>query len=267
MRRTPGKVRLTPPPTNLERMQNNTRLLDWDQYRRCCFATGNTEEIDQRVGLLEEYLWGLLSVLKERNRSHDEVLLTQLQLCLADETEERRFIEEDADLLPYHLFNAVTQAAIVELLVEDEERQRNEIVHEHAAATGQIVVQLENIDRMLISTEFFDSMFLKLCQTQPHWMWRRLTELEREFTECPEYAKVAVIEGEEAVSRRQLESDYVTCVATALEMRAFAEKTILLTACAVPEGISAGALMEDSAVMIQAAFRGLRVRRWGLPCK
>lgn len=240
--------------------RSSSFLLDWYAYRDKCFASFDTEESDCRVGLLEEYLSGLLVCLQERNRSRNDLVAKRFSLILADEAEERRFIEEDAHLLAHKAFNETTQQAIVDTVAELEDDARDTIEQEYVRFALQVTQKAESLGRKTIATELLDSVFLKLCQVQPQWMWRRLNNLLGDENATLKAARELVY-NDESRARAGILREYTEYVADSQVALAAAEKQLLLLAWELPGDQTAQRIMEESSVRIQSAFRGWKARK------
>lgn len=243
---------------------SSSQLLDWHAYSDECHAASyDPEESQVRAGLVEAYLLGLLPILKERNRSRRAVVAAQLSLLVSDEAENRRFLNEDAHLLAHKTFTEMTQAAVVDAVAAMEAAGREAIKEEHIAFAVRATDQLEGLVRRTITIEFLDSVFLKLCQTQPQWMWRRLDAFmnnDADGGSANTPAAMAVFRAE-AAARALVASDHGAYVGACYAALATAEKRQLLSQWSVAARPTARDVLDTSATSVQAAFRGWRARQ------
>lgn len=248
-----------PPPRNL--MPLSTVLVDWDSLKCAALLSVMPEEGEQRAGLVEEYLWGYINILRQRNSAAVEIAAREKSSFLRDEEEERRFLAEDADRYALRTFITDTEKKCVEVLVDWEEQSRAELMKAHREYLGEAFNLLEELHRMHVSTQAFDSVFLKLCQVNPYWMWRKLKFIEVEQEEMERRRAQEEIVAEERVARREMINDYNRCFTLALEMKAFVEKADIYRTHEVFFTDTCAVIMEDSAIKIQAALRGFLSRK------
>lgn len=248
-----------PPPKQLTPL--SSVLVDWESLKTSSFLSIMPEEGTQRIGLIEEYLWEYLTLLKMRNNSKAEVIDRERTSFFLDEAEERNFMIQDGTHFALNHFILETEHKEIEVFCEWEEAARQQIVKAYNEYVLMTLVVREEIFRMHIVTEAFDSVFLKVCQVNPHWMWRKLKFIEVEQWEAMRKAERVALAEEEKASRRVLTSSYREQCIVILEMLAKAEKAGIFENHRVIFVSTCRDTLEDSAIKIQAAWRGCRSRR------
>eukprot|EP00796_Vickermania_ingenoplastis_P011926 gene11926-8207_t len=251
-RQRPGVAK--PPPQGLEPMAS--KLVDWDSLKMSAFLSFMPDEGEQRAGIIEEYLWGYINILREKNSDRAAVQTREMTSFLKDEEEERRFLVEDTDCLALRMFIAETEKKGVELVESWEEESRALLLTAHKEYLAEAVCVEEEIHRMHVATQAFDSVFLKLCQVNPYWIWRKLQFVEDEQREREFQQQRDALSLEEREDRRRLIQEYNRCYTLAVEMLAFSEKIDMYQKHEMLFTHSCRVVSEDSAIKIQAAFRG-----------
>lgn len=148
----------------------------WDAYRLFCVSStappAFTEELPafaekemaDRLGLVEDYLTGWDAVTRACHASHAKLCCRARQSLEADEAEERRFISEDADYMPYWLFARVISEAAQRRLVSLEEAARQSVVVAFFdSLRACVLTQYEQLRRMQVTSEALDSLAVKAC--------------------------------------------------------------------------------------------------------
>lgn len=214
-----------------------------------------------REAIIEEACWGYIDILRKRNKDKTLVVQRELASLQADEQEERRFLEEDADELPFRLFLFLTNQKAQDTLSLWEQESRALILESYNLYSFEALMMMEEVGRMQIVTEAFDSCFLKLCQVNPFWMWRKLKFLESMERDAAFKAQqIALHQGEQA-ARKDLIKGFNSEYLLALVTFARSEKQYIFHCHRLVFFNTCTELLEGSAIAIQAAFRGYQVRR------
>ncbi|KAG5495160.1 hypothetical protein JKF63_02214 [Porcisia hertigi] len=268
-----------------------TEHLDrWDTYRLCCISAtnvngscGDESELHERLGIVEGYLTDYDSLYREM---HKELLATyaqEINRTLADEAEERRFLQEDAAWLPWKLFVETSYAQALELVAGQEAQVRHSIVAAYAASLMGLLLPFEELQRMRLTWEALDSLALKACIVGRYGV--REGQLAR--TSIPGYVYGSTFppsasEAAAAAAVRRLLTDEWEerqgillarrqYVATSLLSQAFDEKCRSFASAAL-SGMptlprlrgnrpwTARQALDVSATSIQSAYRGYRAR-------
>lgn len=248
-----------PPPLSIVPL--STKLVDWSTLQVAAQLSIMPEEGEMREQIIEDSLWGYVGILRKRNKDHFLVLQREIDSLVLDESEERRFLEEDVHELPLRLFLYLTNQKAQNSLFTWEENSRASITEAYHQFSCEALAIKEEVDRMQIAMEAFDSCFLKLCQVNPFWMWRKLQFLEDMEKETTFKNQREALYHEEQVARKmligQLNSSYVLALVTFV----WSEKKYLYKRHAVIFFNTCRELLEESAITIQAAFRGFQVRQ------
>lgn len=248
-----------PPPQNLTPV--STVLVDWDALQVSSLQSVMPEEGEQRSYLVEEYLWEYLQILKEKHQCAKAVHDRERHTLLLDEAEERRFIEEDGDHLALRGFLKFTVENTQDIFMDLENSCRTSIFQSYMNFMIEALSIWEDLHRMHIVIQAFDSVFLKLCQVNPFWMWRKLKFVEELATEEKNKKEQLALWEEQGIQRQKLIGDFNQWYAVAVEMLAMSEKAELYQRHMIRFTDTCHLLMVDAAVKIQSCFRGFRVRR------
>lgn len=248
-----------PPPLSIVPL--SPKLVDWSTLQVAAQLSIMPKEGEMREQIIEDSLWGYVNIMRKRNIDRFLVLQREIDSLVLDEGEERRFLEEDAHELPLRLFLYVTNQKAQNSLFTWEKNSRASITETYHQFSCVALVIKEEVDRMQISMEALDSCFLKLCQVNPFWMWRKLQFLEDMEKETTFKNQRQAVYHEEKVARKMLIDQFNSSYALALETFVWSEKQYLYQRHAVIFFNTCRELLEESAISIQAAFRGFQVRR------
>ncbi|GET91943.1 hypothetical protein, conserved [Leishmania tarentolae] len=142
-------------------------LDEWDSYRLFCIsataADGDAGELQDRLGIVEEYLTDYEALCRALHKSKRTTHAQEIHRLLADEAEERRFLNEDSAMLPWTLFIKLSFSYAQELVVENETTMRHSIVALYTASLPALLFSFENVQRMQLTWEALDSVALKAC--------------------------------------------------------------------------------------------------------
>ncbi|KPA81141.1 hypothetical protein ABB37_04485 [Leptomonas pyrrhocoris] len=149
----------------------------WDVYRLSCISALSSsacvegglqvideDEVQDRLGLVEEYLSAWDALQWKLLRSTARVCRRERERLVANEAAERRLIEGDSAFLPYKPFpGAMLSDAFHPLLVhESEARQR--IFQEYTDCfSTNLFNAYEALRRMGVTYEALDSLVIKAC--------------------------------------------------------------------------------------------------------
>ncbi|ORC91527.1 putative DNA-damage inducible protein DDI1-like protein [Trypanosoma theileri] len=226
------------------------------------------EEGVARTELMEEYLIGLTRLVRMRNALFNEAYDNALQVLVRDETVEREFIEEDSNALVWWSFIEYTSEEARRVLERREETERLRIIDAFFVSALSDMSHFETIHRQHVATQFLDSCFLKLCQVKPGWMWRRVPPvLDDEDSSIPRTVRaplwVGELSAEESEARKRITNNFFSGFSLILEVFTTTEKRLMhsnhvkdFQSYVVPLSE-----MEKKATLIQATFRGYRVRQ------
>ncbi|CBZ37341.1 hypothetical protein, conserved [Leishmania donovani] len=262
-------------------------LDSWDAYRLFCIsaaaADGDEGELQDRLGIVEEYLTEYEGLCRVFHKAQRTTHAQEIRRLLADEAEERRFLKEDADSLPWKLFIDMSFACAQELVVEHETKMRHGIVVAYTASFTELLFPYETLQRMRLTWEALDSLALKACIVGRYGV--REGQLAR--TSIPGYtadstfppsARAAAAAGtvrsllaEEHQERQEIIEARGQHVAAALLLLASSEKFRSFASASVcgmrllPQlrsnlASTARQALDNSATRIQSAYRGYRVR-------
>lgn len=248
-----------PPPQHLRPV--SVQLVDWETLKVGALNSYLPDEGTQRAGLIEEYLWGYINILRQRNKDASQINWRIRTSFLRDEEEERRFIAEDGDCFALRSFITETEKAAIEVIESWEAQSREALLTAHKEYLAESFAILEEIHRMHVATQAFDSCFLKRCQINPHWMWRKLQFIEDGARErAVRQAQLEVMDMEKAERRKMIATFNENYVLGFLSI-AFVEKVDMYEKHRIDFTDSCRDILEDSAIKIQAAFRGYISRR------
>ncbi|KAH9593168.1 IQ motif [Trypanosoma melophagium] len=252
--------------SELSEIQLPTALLS---YWGLPFHSELPEEGVARTELMEEYLIGLTRLVRMRNASLNEAFDNALQRLERDETVEREFIEEDSNLLAWWSFIEYTAQKARMVMERREQTERLSIIDAFFLSALSNLSHLETLHREHVATQFLDSLFLKLCQVKPGWMWRRIPPLldEENSSESKRVVSVPLwlskLTDEESESRRRITDNFFSGYELILEVFTATEKRLMHNNHVKQFRSYMAPLseMEEKATLIQAIFRGYRVRQ------
>jgi hypothetical protein len=150
----------------------------WDSYRIFCVtavssahlessthaSAAEKDEVQDRLGLVEEYLSGWDALQSRRVRVAAQVCHRERQRLLVDEAEERRFMEEDVAWLPYRLFAELLWGDARRRLIDAEAETRKAIVGDYRESfLRNLFLHYEALQRMQVTYEALDSLAVKAC--------------------------------------------------------------------------------------------------------
>lgn len=239
----------------------SSKFVDWGSLQVRTARSAMPEEGTAREEIIEECCWGYINILKSKNKDRAVVLERELSSLLMDEGEERRFLEEDAHDLPVRLFLSSTNKKSQDILSLWEQQSRDIIIESYNRYFCEALMIREEVDRMQIVTEAWDSCFLKLCQVNPFWMWRKLQCIEDLEKEATFKAQQVALYEKERAARKALLGRFISHYLLGLITFARSEKEYIFQCYRVVFFNTCKELLDSSAITIQAAFRGYQVRQ------
>lgn len=197
-------------------------LIDWDGLHRTSCVSELRDECEQRSGIIEEYLWDLLSIVKELNASVRQTHQAARRLLIRDEEEERRFIMEDAQHEQVS-FSAFTSNTIVALVNELERDARAALQHDELALRMRILQHNEVIARMHLVTFAMEGAYMIYHRTRPAWpllvQRANLRSLEQRIRVERHATLLLALQEEESDERCVMENSWHRCINIAHAMR------------------------------------------------
>ncbi|KPI89503.1 hypothetical protein ABL78_1379 [Leptomonas seymouri] len=149
----------------------------WDAYRFFCVSAPVTsasvenglplleeDELQDRLGLVEEYLSAWDALQQGFLRSSTGVCRRERELLAADEAEERRFIEDDSADLPHAVFAEMLFDRSRQLLMLQEAEARQWVFQAYMISfSASLFNEYEALLRMRVTYEALDSLAIKAC--------------------------------------------------------------------------------------------------------
>ncbi|CBZ29992.1 conserved hypothetical protein [Leishmania mexicana MHOM/GT/2001/U1103] len=259
----------------------------WDAYRLFCISAtavdGDKGELQDRLGIVDEYLTEYEVLCRAFHKAHRTTHVQEIRRLLEDEAEDRRFLNEDTDSLPWKLFITISFAYAQALVVEHETAMRHGIVAAYTASFTELLFPYETLQRMRLTWEALDSLALKACIVGQYGV--REGQLAR--TSIPGYtaastyppsaraaAAAAAVhsllaeehqERQEMIeARRQRVAASLLLLASYEKFRSFASASVcgmgLLPQLRSNFASTARQALDNSATRIQSTYRGYRVR-------
>lgn len=245
---------------------------EWDEYRSRCLESPFLDEVQYRLGVVEEYLYGMMYIMKWHRDAIDVTRQRLISAFLIDEAEERRFLEEDAYLLPYRLCIA-DAVAMAQKSVTDAEAEGRQWIQQqfHDSFSGLLFNRAEQLGRMRVAWEMLDSFTIKRAQFEDLLPPRQLVPTHPSVLSMSQSgqsdfkqdkAQLLLI-AEESRERQELMQQFARFQQDAFMARVLYTKQsmFLATLHLIPSSVGVRETMEYSAQRIQAVFRGYRLRR------
>lgn len=228
------------------------------------FESEFPEEGSGRTAIVREYLMGCALWIREFNASLNKVFDRAIMYAIKDETIEREFIEEDADRFAWKHFAEHTRLAAIERFVRREEEGRRVIVSAFLVSSLSYVGRLESVHRQYVALQFLESFFLKLCQWKPGWMWRRVPDVFEDGDSKPAVVLpswLVSLEEEETMARKHIEDSFFSRILLSADVFASVEKRLTFEGHKLHFEETIATAFDRSATIIQAAYRGFRLRK------
>lgn len=183
----------------------------------------------------------------------------RLQLLLQDEDDERRAIEEDADLLPEKLFASFTSQTVEALLFDEEAAGRRGIVTSETTAALSHLEALEDLGRRHVVNLFLDGLTVINRVHTIHALPQEAMMNCEPASSTWRSVRLSLLR-QEAVARRQIEDSHVCFLAVALSARCEYDKQVFFAVLGTPWFLEPETVLDRSGTAIQAAWRGFLVR-------
>ncbi|KAK7202036.1 hypothetical protein NESM_000272100 [Novymonas esmeraldas] len=258
----------------------------WDAYRLRCIATsGGTDEaeLQDRLGIVEDFLTEHAAVCTALHAARRTAQAQERRRVLADEAEERRFVTDDAEALPWRLLAAVSFAEAQRLVVAQEAEQRRTLMGVYAECVTALLVPYEELQRLRLTWEALDSLALKACIVGRYGVREgqlARTSIPGRTADCGmplsprSAAAMCHLRAQERDERRVLVQARLEYVTSALLYFARSEKLCnaaaaslstappqpLLSRLSLTGSTTVRRVLDESATRIQAAYRGYCVR-------